>query len=54
MKTGAICNVEYFMKNGCRGCKLSRLCEEKDKKDSEKNDKQWETTRKQFQKERTK
>ncbi len=38
MKTGAICDIEYFMKNGCRGCKLSRLCEEKDKRDSEKND----------------
>ena len=38
MKTGAICDIEYFMKNGCRGCKLSRLCEEKEKRDREKND----------------
>ena len=32
MKTGAICDIEYFMKNGCRGCKLSRLCEEKEQR----------------------
>ncbi len=38
MKTGTVCNIEYFMKNGCRGCRLSRLCEEKEQKDREKND----------------
>lgn len=38
MKTGTICDIEYFMKNGCRGCKLSRLCEEKEIKDREKSE----------------
>lgn len=22
------CNYDYFMKHGCKGCKLGRLCEE--------------------------
>jgi hypothetical protein len=52
MKTGAVCNIEYFMKNGCRGCKLSRLCEEKEKRDREKNEIRKEI-REQLQKKRT-
>jgi len=31
-------NIEYCMKTSCRGCKLSRLCEEKEQKDREKSD----------------
>ena len=52
MKTGTVCNIEYFMKNGCRGCKLSRLCEEKEQKDREKNEIRKEI-REQLQKKRT-
>ena len=52
MKTGTVCNIEYFMKNGCRGCKLSRLCEEKEQKDREKNELR-EEIREQLQKKRT-
>jgi hypothetical protein len=52
MKTGAICDIEYFMKNCCRGCKLSRLCEEKEQKDREKNEIRKEV-REQLQKKRT-
>lgn len=25
------CNLEYFMKHGCRGCKLGRKCDEWDR-----------------------
>ena len=52
MKTGAICDIEYFMKNGCRGCKLSHLCEEKEKRDREKSEIRKEI-REQLQKKRT-
>lgn len=30
-KTGFICDFEYFMKNSCEKCRLSRLCEEYEK-----------------------
>jgi len=54
MKTGAICDIEYFMRHGCRGCKLSRLCAEKEKRDSDKNDKVYNTNSTDNQEELTK
>lgn len=30
-KRDLYCNFEYFMKHGCRGCKLGRRCEEWDR-----------------------
>ncbi|MDO5003599.1 MAG: hypothetical protein Q4E39_05180 [bacterium] len=36
------CDYDYFMKHGCKGCKLGRLCEEwgrnRIKRDSNNND----------------
>ena len=36
------CDYDYFMKHGCKGCKLGRLCEEwgrnRIKRDSDNND----------------
>jgi len=36
------CNLDYFMKHSCKGCKLERLCKEwgrnRTKRDSNSND----------------
>lgn len=31
MKTGGICNIEWAMAHSCHGCKIAKLCEERDK-----------------------
>jgi hypothetical protein len=56
--TDGICSISEFARHDCLTCPKKGMCEfvveEHKKEKSEKNDKQWEATRKQFQKERTK
>ncbi|MCI8346612.1 MAG: hypothetical protein HFJ12_01515 [Bacilli bacterium] len=41
-KKETYCNLDYFMKHSCKGCKLERLCKEwgrnRIKRDSSSND----------------